>query len=160
MNVCVCVCQHMPHFNLVDMPGHLCVIAVVFFPHIQTLSQAGCRKAISPLSDLWEVSHSHLFVIACCCRSAAGISACEARQDKAGARGLMWAAYERDCHIWRECFIGAIYEEAEPLGSSWICIFFVLDFLWHLRVKSITAYISPDFQFEKEQVTWKQRFEV
>lgn len=57
----------------------LCVRAVVCF--LQTQSQAGYRKAISRLSDLWKVSHSHLAVIACWCRSAVVIGAREARED-------------------------------------------------------------------------------
>ncbi len=57
----------------------LCVRAVVCF--LQTQSQAGYRKPISQLSDLWKMSHSHLAVIACWCRSTVVIGAREARED-------------------------------------------------------------------------------
>lgn len=47
-----------------------------------TQSQAGYRKAICQLSNLFKVSHSHLAVIACCCCSAVLIGAFEAKRDE------------------------------------------------------------------------------
>lgn len=73
---------------------------------LQTQSQAGYRKAISPLSDLWKVSHSHLAVIACWCRSTVVIDSYKVREDGAGGwwRRVYYDHLEGYCEEWRNSF--------------------------------------------------------